>query len=123
MYKSRESQARTLACDRGAKPWLCACKAHVQKPRVMGKDFARQKRSPRYQSGVELAGEGALTYANAISFSPLSFLYPHATEAPNHGFAYAKPMYKSRESWASIFRPRAYQSPYTKKTPCEVAGR
>ena len=65
MYKSRESQARTLACDRGAKPWLCVCKAHVQKPRVMGKYIS----------------------------SP-SLFYLHMTEAPNHGFAHAKPMYK-----------------------------
>ena len=29
-----------------------------------------------------------------------SLFYLHMTEAPNHGFAYAKPMYKRRESQA-----------------------
>jgi hypothetical protein len=58
-------------------------------------------RSPRYQSGAEFAGEGALTYANAIFFFAPEHSLQHMTEAPNMALLMQSPYTKAEiyDTW------------------------
>ena len=61
----------------------------------------QHKRSPRYQSGAEHAGEGALTYANAISFFAPELSLQRMTEAPNMALHMQSPYTKNRDPKAA----------------------